>query len=115
MPPSCRWLPIVRARHEDRAMAEELSWSRQLELLVPLLQKTPCPTGHQSMIDRILLTGATGFLGRHTRTVLEARYGREKVVATSSADFDLMDPSAVRRMFDELRPDAVVHLAAYSG
>lgn len=67
------------------------------------------------MSDRVLLTGATGFLGRHTRPVLEARYGRENVTAVSSEDYNLMDPVAVRRMFDEIRPDVVVHLAAYSG
>jgi GDP-L-fucose synthase len=67
------------------------------------------------MTQRILLTGATGFLGRHTRPVLETHYGAENVVAVSSRDYDLMDPDAVDCMFDTLRPDAVVHLAGYSG
>ena len=66
-------------------------------------------------MTRLLLTGATGFLGRHTRPVLEARYGVERVVAVSSADYDLMDGAAVRAMFDATKPDIVVHLAAYSG
>jgi GDP-L-fucose synthase len=67
------------------------------------------------MTGRILLTGATGFLGRHTQPVLEAHYGAENVVAVSSRDYDLMDRAAVDRMFGELRPNVVVHLAAYSG
>jgi GDP-L-fucose synthase len=67
------------------------------------------------MTDRILLTGASGFLGRHTRPVLEARYGRENVVAVSSADYDLMDRRAVDAMLETVKPDVVVHYAAYSG
>ncbi|MGI8526698.1 MAG: NAD-dependent epimerase/dehydratase family protein [Pseudolabrys sp.] len=67
------------------------------------------------MAHRILLTGATGFLGRHTRPVLEATYGAENVMAVSSRDYDLMDRAAVERMFGELRPEVVVHLAGYSG
>ena len=64
---------------------------------------------------RVLLTGASGFLGRHTRPVLEARYGTENVVAVTSADYDLMKPDEVERMFAAVKPDVVVHYAAYSG
>ena len=67
------------------------------------------------MSDRILLTGASGFLGRHTRPVLEARYGAANVVAVSSADYDLMDRRQVDALFEKARPDIVVHYAAYSG
>jgi GDP-L-fucose synthase len=67
------------------------------------------------MTDRILLTGASGFLGRHTRPVLEARYGAGNVVAVSSGDYDLMDRRAVDAMFETVKPDIVVHYAAYSG
>ena len=67
------------------------------------------------MATKVLLTGSTGFLGRHARPALEERYGRENVASVSSSDYDLMDPSAVHRMFDDVRPDVVVHLAAYSG
>jgi GDP-L-fucose synthase len=64
---------------------------------------------------RILLTGATGFLGRHTKPVLEARYGANNVVGVSSSNYNLLDARQVEIMFSELRPDVVVHLAAYSG
>jgi len=67
------------------------------------------------MTDRILLTGASGFLGRHTRPVLEARYGADNVVAVSSSDYDLMDRRAVDAMFEAVKPDIVIHYAAYSG
>lgn len=67
------------------------------------------------MTDRILLTGASGFLGRHTKPVLEARYGAQKVVSVSSGDYNLMDRHAVDAMFEAIKPDIVVHYAAYSG
>jgi GDP-L-fucose synthase len=64
---------------------------------------------------RILVTGATGFLGRHLLPVLQGRYAQTKVIGVSTRDFDLLDPTAVRQMFQETRPQIVVHLAAYSG
>ncbi|MCB1310207.1 MAG: NAD-dependent epimerase/dehydratase family protein, partial [Leptospiraceae bacterium] len=67
------------------------------------------------MTEKVLLTGATGFLGRHTQPVLEAHYGAENVASVSSADYDLMDARATKAMFDDINPDVVVHLAAYSG
>lgn len=67
------------------------------------------------MAKRILLTGATGFLGRHAAPILQAHYGAENVACVSSSDYDLMNPAAVRQMFDDIAPEVVVHLAAYSG
>ena len=66
-------------------------------------------------MKRIAVTGAQGFLGRHVVPVLQTRYGAENVMALSRGDYDLMDPSAVRRMLSDHKPDAVVHLAAYVG
>jgi len=63
----------------------------------------------------ILVTGATGFLGRHLLPILTARYGAEAVAGVCSRDYDLMDPAQVHRMFVEKRPEVLVHLAAYSG
>ncbi len=67
------------------------------------------------MGGRIVLTGATGFLGSHTLPVLEERYGKENVVGLSSRDYDLTSPGDVLRMFEERRPDVLVHFAAYVG
>lgn len=67
------------------------------------------------MADRILVTGATGFLGRHTVPVLEKAYGSKAVKGVSSRDYDLMNPATVDEMFRVEKPDVVVHLAAYSG
>ena len=64
---------------------------------------------------KILLTGATGFLGRHTRPVLEQFYGPSNIVSVSSSDYNLMSRSACESMFNDIAPDVVVHYAAYSG
>jgi len=64
---------------------------------------------------QILITGATGFLGRHAVPVLRERYGETAVRGVSSRDYDLADPVAVRRMFEETRPEVVLHLAGYVG
>jgi len=63
---------------------------------------------------RIVVTGSTGFLGHHLMPVLRRRYGDPAVVGLSSADYDLMEPGQVCRMFAETRPDVLIHLAAYS-
>ncbi|MDE2291890.1 MAG: NAD-dependent epimerase/dehydratase family protein, partial [Elusimicrobia bacterium] len=65
-------------------------------------------------MTRILVTGASGFLGRHLTPLLKDAYGPDAVTALSSKDYDLMDPPQVARMFRERRPDVVFHLAAYS-
>lgn len=64
---------------------------------------------------KILLTGASGFFGRQTQPILEARYGAERIVGVNSSNYDLMDLDAVERMFDDIVPDTVVHYAVYSG
>ena len=68
-----------------------------------------------SQFKKVLVTGATGFLGRHLLPVLHDRYGSDRVVGVSSRDFDLMDPVQHRKMFEQHRPDVFIHLAAYSG
>ena len=65
--------------------------------------------------NRILVTGASGFLGRHTLPLLQSKYGKDSVFGVSSKDYDLMRPDSVDQMFRDLRPNIVVHLAAYSG
>jgi GDP-L-fucose synthase len=66
-------------------------------------------------VSKVVLLGATGFLGRHTLPILEDRYGKENVVGLSSKDYDLMNFNECRKMFEEHRPNVIVHFAAYSG
>ena len=63
---------------------------------------------------RILLTGGAGFLGARVRERLEAA-GAAEVFVPRRADYDLTEPSAVGRVYDDARPDTVVHLAAEVG
>lgn len=65
--------------------------------------------------ERILVSGATGFLGRNLIPVLEKKYGKSKVIPVSTKDADFLDAGAVKKLFDDVRPDGFVHLAAYSG
>ena len=62
---------------------------------------------------RVVVTGGTGFLGAHVARHLEGE-GAD-VVAIGSADYDLRDRAASSAMLHELRPDAVIHLAAIVG
>ncbi len=63
---------------------------------------------------RVLVTGASGFLGRAVVDGL-ARRGAATVVTPSSADHDLRLLDEVEAMFAEHRPDLVIHLAARVG
>lgn len=63
---------------------------------------------------RILVTGASGFLGRHVVTALREATSAE-VVQVRRVDYNLLDPAAASRMLAEIQPDAVIHLAAKVG
>jgi GDP-4-dehydro-6-deoxy-D-mannose reductase len=67
----------------------------------------------------VLVTGGTGFVGRHLIGEIRRRGLRVAatgLVAAEGADgpVDVRDPEAVRDMVRGARPDAVVHLAAQS-
>jgi GDP-4-dehydro-6-deoxy-D-mannose reductase len=59
---------------------------------------------------RALITGATGFVGRHLADELE-RSGAF-VVGPAREELDLLDAAATRSAVAQARPDAVFHLAA---
>ncbi len=72
----------------------------------------------------ILITGASGFVGRHVLKAVRQRLPRARIVATcstrdepvaeanSSVQMDLEDPDSPYRVIKETKPHAVMHLAA---
>ncbi|MBS1150999.1 MAG: NAD-dependent epimerase/dehydratase [Myxococcaceae bacterium] len=63
---------------------------------------------------RVLVTGGSGFLGKHVLAGL-ARRGVTAPVAPRSREYDLVDGNAVRRLYADSKPDVVIHLAAKVG
>ena len=63
---------------------------------------------------RVVITGGTGFLGSFVTESLRRRRPAE-LFSLGRADYDLVRPTEVARMFEELRPTIVVHLAAVGG
>ncbi len=60
------------------------------------------------------MTGGAGFLGGYVLDKLEAR-GADYVLVPRSWKYDLTTIDGVRRMYAEMRPDVVIHLAAVVG
>jgi len=64
--------------------------------------------------SRVLVTGGAGFLGSYVVEGLRAR-GCTEIIVPRSADCDLVQAEAVKRLFREARPHIVIHLAARVG
>ncbi|HEX7608912.1 MAG TPA: GDP-L-fucose synthase [Candidatus Cryosericum sp.] len=63
---------------------------------------------------RIVVTGGQGFLGTHLVKKLK-EHGATKVVPLAHHDYELRDRAQIRRMFDDLHPEVIIHLAAVVG
>jgi GDP-4-dehydro-6-deoxy-D-mannose reductase len=67
--------------------------------------------------DRILITGASGFVGRHLLPALRARLRPEAELfladrqSGANVPLDITDVARVRGIIEDLRPDLVIHLA----
>jgi GDP-L-fucose synthase len=64
--------------------------------------------------QRVVVTGGGGFLGSLVVEKLLQR-GCGQVVVPRSHEYDLVTMEAVRRLYDDARPDMVIHLAARVG
>src|ERR1044072_5894178 len=63
---------------------------------------------------RVRVTGGAGFLGSYVVEKLRQR-GCSNVFIPRSRGYDLRERRAIRRMYDDARPDLLIHLAAVVG
>jgi GDP-L-fucose synthase len=63
---------------------------------------------------RILVTGGGGFLGKHVVTNLK-KNGCRSIFVPKSKDYNLVKMDRVEKLYEDARPDIVIHLAARVG
>lgn len=63
---------------------------------------------------RICITGGKGFLGRHLVNKFKEN-GYNNIFVADLPEYDLRELENVKRMYKDLKPDIVIHLAARVG
>lgn len=63
---------------------------------------------------RVVVTGGAGFLGSYVIEGLRKR-GCKNISVPKIEDYDLVDINDIVRMYDDMKPDVVIHLAAVVG
>ncbi|MFQ5964296.1 MAG: GDP-L-fucose synthase family protein [Candidatus Scalinduaceae bacterium] len=63
---------------------------------------------------RIVVTGGAGFLGRFVINKLKER-GCKDIFTPRSKDYNLVEGEDIKRLFNDVRPNIVIHLAAVVG
>ena len=63
---------------------------------------------------KVVVTGGAGFLGRRVVAELQ-KHGAQNVFAPRRKDYDLVHYANVVRLYDDTKPDLVIHLAARVG
>ncbi|GAH62192.1 unnamed protein product, partial [marine sediment metagenome] len=60
---------------------------------------------------RVVVTGGAGFLGSYVTEGLRKR-GCKNILVPKIEDYDLVNINDIVRMYDDMKPDIVIHLAA---
>ncbi len=63
---------------------------------------------------RVVVTGGAGFLGRYVIKGLQQR-GCKSILVPKIEDYNLVNMGDIVRMYDDMKPDIVIHLAAVVG
>jgi GDP-L-fucose synthase len=63
---------------------------------------------------RIVVTGGAGFLGGYVIDGLKSR-GCANILVPKIEDYNLVDINDIKRMYEDMNPDIVIHLAAVVG
>jgi GDP-L-fucose synthase len=63
---------------------------------------------------RVVVTGGAGFLGHYVVEGLRQR-GCRQILVPQIERYDLVDPAGIARMYEDMRPEVVIHLAAVVG
>ncbi len=63
---------------------------------------------------RVIVTGGAGFLGKVVVEQLKAK-GCRHITVPRSKQFDLRKTQAIRKLYSQVKPDMVIHLAAVVG
>ncbi len=64
--------------------------------------------------ERITVTGGKGFLGKHLSKKLQDN-GYHKIAVADLPEYNLVNLGDVQRMYEDTKPDIVIHLAAKVG
>jgi GDP-L-fucose synthase len=64
--------------------------------------------------DRVLVTGGAGFLGSAVVNQLRGR-GYQNIIVSRSKNYDLREQAMVVKVYNDAKPDVVIHLAAVVG
>ena len=64
---------------------------------------------------RITVTGGKGFLGTHLVRKLREDRGCKNILIVDLPEYDFRIPDDIKRMFDDQKPDIVIHLAGVVG
>ncbi len=63
---------------------------------------------------KVVVTGGVGFLGNFVIQKLKNR-GAQDIFIPTIEEYDLVDPEAIDRLFNRVKPDVIIHLAAHVG